>query len=168
MSFVTAAPEALIAAATDLQRIGAELTAAGVAAAHPTASVLAAGADEISAAIATLFSGHAQSYQSLSARATAFHAQFIQALTSGAGAYSGAEATNALAQSVEADILGVINAPTNALLGRPLIGDGAPGAPGQNGGAGGLLFGNGGRGGNGLPGQVGGNGGSAGMIGTGG
>ena len=40
----------------------------------------------------------------------------------------------------------IINAPTEALLGRALIGNGAPGtATAPNGGAGGLLFGDGGR-----------------------
>jgi hypothetical protein len=37
--------------------------------------------------------------------------------------------------------LGAINAPTEAILDRPLIGNGANGGPGQNGGAGGLLYG---------------------------
>lgn len=44
-------------------------------------------------------------------------------------------------------VLDVVNGPTQLLLGRPLIGDGANGGPGQNGGDGGLLYGNGGNGG---------------------
>ncbi|EFD43073.1 predicted protein [Mycobacterium tuberculosis variant africanum K85] len=57
--------------------------------------------------------------------------------------YASAEAAN-----VEQQLLGAINAPTMALLGRPLIGHGADGAPGtgQAGGAGGILYGNGGNG----------------------
>ncbi|MEK0729033.1 hypothetical protein OSH23_24295, partial [Mycobacterium ulcerans] len=49
------------------------------------------------------------------------------------------------------DALNLINTPTNALLGRPLIGNGANGAPGtgQAGGPGGILWGNGGAGGSG-------------------
>ncbi|EUA85147.1 hypothetical protein I551_8388 [Mycobacterium ulcerans str. Harvey] len=43
-------------------------------------------------------------------------------------------------------MLDVLNAPAQALFGRPLIGDGAGGAPGQSGGDGGLLYGNGGNG----------------------
>ncbi len=75
---------------------------------------------------------------------TAFHDQFVAALTAGGGLYSSAEAAAATPLQ---DLLNVVNAPTQALLGRPLIGDGADGtAPGQAGGAGGLLYGNGGNG----------------------
>ncbi|WP_415823774.1 PE domain-containing protein, partial [Mycobacterium basiliense] len=106
-----------------------------------------------SAAIAALLSAHGQAYQALSAQAAAFHAQFIEALRAGADAYAAAEAAN-----VEQVLLGVINGPTEALLGRPLIGDGVNGADGtgQAGGAGGILVGNGGNGGSGGVGQDGG------------
>ncbi|WP_152311749.1 PE family protein, partial [Mycobacterium tuberculosis] len=109
----------------------------------PTMALLAAGADEVSAAVAAVFSSYAQQYQALSAAAAAFHDQFVRALAAGAGAYAGAEAAN-----VEQQLLNAINAPTLALLGRPLIGNGADGAAGtgQAGGAGGLLYGNGGNG----------------------
>lgn len=57
----------------------------------------------------------------------------------------------------------IVNAPTNVLLGRDLIGNGVTGtAAAPNGGPGGLLFGDGGAG------YTGGNGGSAGLIGNGG
>jgi len=65
----------------------------------------------------------------------------------------------------------IINAPTDALFGRDLIGNGAPGtATAPNGGAGGLLFGDGGAGYTQTSGTAvsGGNGGSAGLIGNGG
>ncbi len=73
-------------------------------------------------------------------------------------------------QTIEQDILGVINAPTELLLGRPLLGDGTAGtAASPNGGAGGLLIGNGGNGySQTAVGAVGGNGGDAGLIGIGG
>ncbi|REQ17293.1 PE family protein, partial [Mycobacterium tuberculosis] len=71
MSFVSVAPEIVVAAATDLAGIGSAISAANAAAAAPTTAVLAAGADEVSAAIAALFSGHAQAYQALSAQAAA-------------------------------------------------------------------------------------------------
>uniref|UniRef100_UPI0020791AC4 PE family protein n=2 Tax=Mycobacterium tuberculosis TaxID=1773 RepID=UPI0020791AC4 len=144
MSFLFAQPEMLGAAATDLASIGSAISTANAAAAAATTRVLAAGADEVSAAVAALFSGHAQTYQALSTQAAAFHQQIVQTLTSTAGAYASAEAAN-----VEQQLLGAINAPTMALLGRPLIGHGADGAPGtgQAGGAGGILYGNGGNGG---------------------
>lgn len=165
MSFVIAVPEFLSAAATDLANLGSTISAANAAASIPTTGVLAAGADDVSAAIAALFGAHAQAYQTISAQAATFHAQFVQTLSAGAGAYANAEAAN-----VQQSLLNAINAPTQALLGRPLIGDGADGtAPGQNGGAGGLLYGNGGNGAAGVnAGIAGGNGSGTGSGGTGG
>ena len=123
-----AAPEFLVSAASDLEGIRSALGAANAAAAAPTTGVLAAGADEVSAAIASLFSGHAQAYQTLSAQAATFHQQFVQALTAGANSYAGAEAANASPlQAVGQQALNAVNEPTEALLGRPLIGNGAPG-----------------------------------------
>ncbi|WP_016720276.1 PE domain-containing protein, partial [Mycobacterium tuberculosis] len=46
MSFVVAAPEVVVAAASDLAGIGSAIGAANAAAAVPTMGVLAAGADE--------------------------------------------------------------------------------------------------------------------------
>ncbi len=57
---------------------------------------MAAGADEVSAAIAALFGAHAQRYQSMSAQAAALHSQFVQTMAAAGGVYAGAEATNAL------------------------------------------------------------------------
>ena len=82
MSFVIAAPELVTAAATDLANIGSTLNAANAAAATQTTGVLAAAEDEVSAAIAALFSSHGQQFQALSAQASAFHSQFVQALNS--------------------------------------------------------------------------------------
>ncbi|WP_237049937.1 PE family protein, partial [Mycobacterium tuberculosis] len=139
MSFVIAAPEALVAVASDLAGIGSALAEANAAALAPTTALLAAGADEVSAAIAALFGAHGQAYQTVSAQASAFHAQFVQALTGGGGAYAAAEAANvSAAQSTDQRLLDLINGPTQALLGRPLIGDGANGGPGQDGGPGGV------------------------------
>ncbi|POY20721.1 PE family protein, partial [Mycobacterium kansasii] len=168
MSFVVASTEMLEAAVSDLANVGSSIHVANAAAAFPTTSVLAAGADEVSAAIAALFNTHAQAYQSLSAQAASFHAQFIQTMNAGAGAYAAAEAANA--SPIQA-LFNAINEPTQVLLGRPLIGNGADGtAANPNGGAGGLLIGDGGKGysqaaGSGL---AGGNGGAAGLIGNGG
>src|SRR5271156_1792184 len=119
MSFVIALPEMLGTAATDLTNIGSTLSASNAAAAPQTTVMLAAAQDEVSAAIAALFSSHGQGYQALSAQAEAFHDQFVQALTAGAGTYAATEAANANPlQTLEQDLLGAINAPTQALLGR--------------------------------------------------
>ena len=105
-----------------------------------------------------------------SAQAATFHNQFVQLLNAGAGSYAGAEAASASPlQTVQQDALSLINAPAQALLGRPLIGNGADATtPGGNGGDGGILFGNGGNGAAGGNNQGGGNGGNAGLWGTGG
>ncbi len=158
MSLVTVSPELVAGAASDLARIGSSIGAANAAAAGPTTTVLSAAADEVSVAIATLFGTHAAEYQSLSTRMAAFHEQFVQTLTSGAGIYVSTETANAslisALQLAEQNALNAINAPTQSWLGRPLIGNGVDATPGsgQAGGAGGLLWGNGGAGGSGAAG----------------
>ena len=97
MSYVIAAPEMIASAASDVANIGSTLNAANVAAVAPTVAVLPAAADEVSASIANLFSAHAVEYQALVGRAAAFHEQFMQNLTAGAGSYVGAEAANVAA-----------------------------------------------------------------------
>ncbi len=150
MSFLIASPEALAATATYLTGIGSAISAANAVAAAPTTEILAAGTDEVSTAISALFGAHAQAYQALSAHVAAFHDQFVHTLTAGAGSYMAAEAAAASPlQALQLELLNAINAPTLALLGRPLIGDGTDAAPGSGGagGAGGILIGNGGTGG---------------------
>ncbi|ORW30655.1 PE family protein, partial [Mycobacterium paraense] len=171
MSFVVAVPEAVATAAENAAGIASSLTAANSAAAIPTTGLLAAASDEVSTAIASLFASHGAQYQALSAQAAVFHTQFVQALNAAGGAYAATEAASANPlQTLAQDVLGVINAPTNTLLGRPLIGPGTDGAPGTgaNGGAGGILWGRGGNGGSGGAGQAGGAGGPAGLLGIGG
>ena len=128
------------AAASDLANIGSTISETNAAAALPTASVLAAGSDEVSAAIASVFGAHAQAYQALSAQAASFHQQFVQLMNGAAAQYVSVEAANASPlQAAEQQVLGVINAPTEAIIGRPLIGDGTNGtAASPNGGGGGL------------------------------
>jgi hypothetical protein len=105
MSFLNVTPESVTAAASDLGRIGANLDAAHTAAVTPTTAILAAGGDEVSEVIATLFAAHAQAYQTLSAQAATFHQQFVQLMNAGAGSYASAEAENVKPlQTLEADI----------------------------------------------------------------
>ncbi|MGO9381576.1 MAG: PE family protein [Mycobacterium sp.] len=119
MSFVLAAPEALATAASDLAGIGSTLGTASAAVAAPTTGVLAAAADEVSAQVAALLSGHGLGYQQLSARLAAFHEQFVQALSAGASTYAAVEANAAQT------LANAVNAPAEAVLGHPLIGSGA-------------------------------------------
>ncbi|OBI82714.1 PE domain-containing protein [Mycobacterium sp. 1245805.9] len=175
MSFVIAVPELVTDAATSLESLGSTISAAQVAAATSTTGLLAAAEDEVSTAIAALFSQHGSAYQALSAQAAAFHTGLVRTLQAGAGAYAGTErAFAAPLRALEKDALDLINAPTDTLLGRPLIGNGANGTTtaegvGTPGGAGGILWGNGGNGGDSIAlGVPGGAGGPAGLIGRGG
>jgi PE family len=163
MPFVATNTELVSAAAGDLARIGSTISTANETAALPISGVVAAGADDVSAGIAALFSGHAQVFQALSSQAAAFHQQFVQLMNGGATQYASAEATNA-----QATLLGAINSPAESLFDRPLIGNGANGAPGHNGQPGGFLYGNGGNGGAASGSLHAGNGGAAGLIGNGG
>ncbi len=169
MAYVNVAPQWLVAAASDMEGIGSTLTAANSVAAARTTAVVAAANDEVSTAIAALFSGHGQAFEALSARAAAFHAQFAQALNRAGAAYGAAEAANATPlDSLEQSLQSLAFSPVQEMTGRPLFGNGADAAPGsgQAGGDAGWLFGNGGNGGSGAPapagqaGQAGGAGGS--------
>ncbi|VBA38379.1 Triacylglycerol lipase [Mycobacterium attenuatum] len=94
MSYVMVTPEMVSAAAGELTTMGSSIDVARAAAAAQTSGIMAAGTDEVSAAIATLFSAHGQAFQTVSAQAAAFHNQFVQALNSGAGAYAAADAAS--------------------------------------------------------------------------
>src|SRR5438309_6090878 len=95
MSFVTTQPEALAAAAGNLQAIGSTLSAQNAAAAAPTTGVVPAAADEVSALTAAQFAAHAQVYQAVSAQAAAIHEQFVNTLSMSSGSYAATEAANA-------------------------------------------------------------------------
>ncbi len=172
MSFVSVTPEAAVAAATDLAKIGSAVGDAHAAAAALTTELVPAAQDEVSAAIAKVFGTYAQEYQALGAQAAAFHDRMVRAINSSVAAYVAAETANgSVLQTAQQDVLNAVNAPTEALLGRPLIGNGADGATvngvGQPGGAGGILVGNGGTGGASTAvGVAGGNGGAAGLFGN--
>jgi len=163
--WVIAAPEYVAVAASDLANIGSSIGSANAAALAPTSGVLAAGADEVSAMIAALFSSHAQAYQALSAQAASFHAQFVQLMNGGATQYALTEAANL--QSIEQAAVGAVNGPVQAMTGRSLVGNGADAtaAPGGSSGDRGWLFGNSAQG---TPGVIGQNGGATGPIGNGG
>ncbi len=130
-SFVIATPEFLTAAANDLSGIGDAVRAATGAAAPSTTAIAPLAGDEVSAAVTRMFGAYAQEFQTLSARMEQFYTDCVRALLTGAGAYSGAEAANASPlQTLEQDLLAGINAPSQMLTGRPLIGNGANGVDG--------------------------------------
>ncbi|MGH3969239.1 MAG: PE family protein [Mycobacterium sp.] len=96
MTFVTAQPEMLSAAAGELHGIGSTISAYNAAAAPATTAVAPAAADEVSALTATQFAAHAQLYQAISAQAAAIHQMFVTTLGASAGSYAATEAANAV------------------------------------------------------------------------
>jgi PE family len=99
MSFVSMQPEALTAAAGNLQGIGAGLATQNAAAGTPTTAVIPAAADEVSALTAAQFAAHAQLYQAVNAQAAAIQDMFVSTLGTSAGSYAATEAVNAVAAS---------------------------------------------------------------------
>ena len=97
MSFVTAQPEELSAAAANLAGIGSAFSTEDAAAAAPTTGVVPAAADEVSALTAMQFCAHAALYQAMSAQAAAIHESFVSTLGVSASSYAATEAANAAA-----------------------------------------------------------------------
>ncbi len=168
MPQLVVAPDLLVSAAAGLEDIGSALKTAHMAAAAPTSGLAAAGADEISAAVTGLFAKYGQEFQSLSAQASAFHQDFVQALNGGALSYAATELASA--SPLQAAAQSQWFSPWELLTGRPLVGNGADGtSTSANGVNGGWIYGNGGTGFSSVTaGVAGGNGGWAGLIGYGG
>ncbi len=87
MSYVLATPELLSSAAEDLTRIGSAVNAANAAAASSTTSLLAAGADEVSTCIASLFGAHALEFQAVTTQAVLSQERFVLTLAANANTY---------------------------------------------------------------------------------
>ncbi|WP_085254107.1 PE family protein [Mycobacterium saskatchewanense] len=117
MSFLTAAPEAITAAAGNLAHIGSSLQEATAAASGQTTTLAAAAADEVSVAISQLFGTFGEDFQALSAQAAAFHSAFVSVLNGGSAAYLSTEAASAEQVLFHAGAAGV---PAATL---PIIGD---------------------------------------------
>lgn len=118
MSYVVALPELMSAAATDVSSIGSAVATANQGVAAVTTAVLAAAEDEVSGAIAALFSAHGEGYQVLSAQVAVYQERFTQALAGAAGAYASAEAASAAPLAAfEQAVLGVQQIPTNLAAG---------------------------------------------------
>jgi hypothetical protein len=94
MSLLSIAPDIVASASENLAGLGSALRSANAAAATHTTSIAAPAADEVSAAITAVFGTHAQGFQAASAKAAAFHDDFVNLLNGGAAKYVGAEAAN--------------------------------------------------------------------------
>jgi PE family len=129
VSLLSIAPDVVTAASGNLQNLGSALRSANAAAASQTTAIAAPAADEVSSAITALLGTHAQEFQALSARATAFHDDFVNLLNGGANQYVSTELANA-----QQTLANTVNEPAQALLGHPLIGtgQGAAGAAAAN------------------------------------
>ncbi len=97
MSHLTTHPEALAAAAGDLQTIGAALNAQNAAAAGPITGLAPAAADEVSALQATQFSAYGALYEQISAQAAAMQEMFVHTLRASAESYGVTETANSAA-----------------------------------------------------------------------
>jgi len=113
MTSVFVVPDMLETAAADVARIGSAVTAGNLAAAIPTAELAAAGADEVSAAIAAVFGAHAQEFQASAAQATTYYEQFVRTMSAAAASYAATEAT------VATSLQGAMTAPAT-LLSNPI------------------------------------------------
>jgi lipocalin len=88
---VNVSPEVVAAAAQDIAGVGAALDQAYAAVAPATTSLVAAAEDEVSAAVASVFSGHGQAFAALGAKAVSFQNLFVEALTNASQQYKAAE-----------------------------------------------------------------------------
>jgi hypothetical protein len=121
VSYVVATPELLATAAEDLVQIGSAVSAASAAAANSTASLPAAGADEVSTRIAALFRAHGLECQALAGQAAQLHERFVLTLAANANAYLSTEIADA------ASLRNAVAAPAQTLSGRQPIGNVATG-----------------------------------------
>jgi hypothetical protein len=147
MSFVIAQPDFVTAAAENLSGIRSSLGEAAAAAAAPTSSLAAAGADEVSAAIAQMFGTYGQEFQAVGAQAAAFHAEFVGLLNGSGAAYLATELANAqqgLQSAMTSSAATAASDPLGGLLGGlggggTTTGTGGLGLGGLLGGSGGLF-----------------------------
>jgi hypothetical protein len=97
MSFKSALPEALTAAADTLLGVGSGMNARNAAATGSTTAVVPAAADDVWALTAAPFATHAQMYPAVSPHSAAMREKFMKTLRTRAGSYATAEAANAIA-----------------------------------------------------------------------
>ncbi|MGB8794932.1 MAG: PE family protein, partial [Mycobacterium sp.] len=94
MSFVTTAPAAISAAATQLEGVGNSFATESAGAAGSTTAISPAAADEVSILQSGVFSTYGQLYQTVSAQAQAVHQQFVNTLQQSSGSYQETEGAN--------------------------------------------------------------------------
>ncbi len=122
MSFLTAIPEELLAAAAQLEGIGNSLTAQNAGAAAPTTAIAPAAADPVSALQATIFGSYGTLYQQLAAEAQSMQQQFVSTLGLSSGTYTQTESAN-VAATTPVDLINELSVflggPGNSVGGNP-------------------------------------------------
>lgn len=127
MTYVQAQPRVMATAAADVAAIGSTIHQATTDVAGRTTAVAAAAADEISAALARLFSAYGQEWRALIGRAAALHAEFARALAAAGDAYADTEAAGRAALAATggstgaAGGAGALTAMTQAALADPVV-----------------------------------------------
>jgi hypothetical protein len=94
MSYVTTAPAAISAAATQLEGVGTSFATESAGAASSTTAIAPAAADEVSILQSGAFSTYGQLYQTVSTQAQAVHQQFVNTLQQSSGSYQETEGAN--------------------------------------------------------------------------
>ncbi|MBW0013629.1 PE-PPE domain-containing protein, partial [Mycobacterium sp.] len=94
---VLARPQAMARAAGDVAAIARTIDGAAKGAAASTTGVVAAAADEVSAAIASVFNAYGRDWQAVMGRAALLHSGFADRLFAGANAYAQTEAVGSAA-----------------------------------------------------------------------
>ncbi|OBI46060.1 PE family protein [Mycobacterium sp. E796] len=94
MSFLSLTADAVTSAAQQWEAIGSALTSANSSAAGSTTGLAAMAADDVSAAVRSLFAEYGQAFQAASAQAAAFHSQLVSSLNGGVAAYLSTEIAN--------------------------------------------------------------------------
>ncbi|MHA7648488.1 PPE family protein, SVP subgroup [Mycobacterium sp. ML4] len=100
MSFLTAVPAELAAAAAQLGAIGSALAAQNAGAAAPTTAIAPAAADQVSILQSGIFTAYGALYQQIAAEAQAIQEQFVQTLGLSSGTYESSETANAAAATL--------------------------------------------------------------------
>src|SRR5580693_9514319 len=113
MTSLVTQPQLMATAAADAAQINSAISAARAAAAGPTTGLVAAAQDEVSAMTATLFGAYGQEYQAILQQASAFHEQFVAALSAAGNAYTEAESANATAIS---GAMGAVTSPMQSVM----------------------------------------------------
>jgi hypothetical protein len=134
MSFLTAVPQELAAAAAQLAAIGSALAAQNAGAAAPTTFISPAAADQVSILQSSIFTAYGALYQQVAAEAQAIQEQFVQTLGLSSGTYQATESSNAASAALSAaaspaaadpassfltEISTVLGGPLNSLLNQP-------------------------------------------------